>query len=155
MGKKYAYFLPIGEKSMHFHSFFIQFQSFFSPNLLFGHIFAPSQGGGVKQKNIHPCKCREAKPKHKGMKEKRKQEGHKRHIKRGSIHSMKTKGCTVQSKILQRWQVLYYYIITERDLEQIVSKYCDMMLLCKIDVQKKWYFNRSAPLRGGGPTPVR
>ena len=38
---------------MHFPSFFIPFQSFFSPNLLFGHIFAP-RGGGGKQINIHP-----------------------------------------------------------------------------------------------------
>ena len=34
---------------MHFAPFFIPFQSFFSPNPLFG------RGGGVKQKNIHPC----------------------------------------------------------------------------------------------------
>ena len=35
-------------KNMHFPPFFIPFQSFFFPNLLFDHIF-------VKQKNIRPC----------------------------------------------------------------------------------------------------
>ena len=39
-GKIYAYFLQIGEKIFIFPPFFIPFQS----------------GGGVKQKNIHPCK---------------------------------------------------------------------------------------------------
>ena len=34
-------------KKLHFPSFFILFQSFFSPNMLFGHIFG-------QQKNIHP-----------------------------------------------------------------------------------------------------
>ena len=39
---------------MHFPPFSIPFQSFFSPNMLFGHIFAPPPPRGVKQKNIHP-----------------------------------------------------------------------------------------------------
>ena len=37
-GKKYAYFLPIGGKICIFYPFFTPFQSFFSPNMLFGHI---------------------------------------------------------------------------------------------------------------------
>ena len=49
LGKRYAYFLPIGGKKWIFPPFFIPFQSFFFPNMLFGYIFAPP-----KQKNIHP-----------------------------------------------------------------------------------------------------
>ena len=45
-------FYQLGKKYV-FPPFFIPFQSFFFPNLLFGHIFAPR--GWVKQKNIHPC----------------------------------------------------------------------------------------------------
>ena len=40
--KKYAYFLPIGEICIFAH-FFIPFQSFFSPNILFGHIFGQTE----------------------------------------------------------------------------------------------------------------
>ena len=40
----------IGGKNMHFHPFFlIPFQSFFSPNLLFGHP-PPGWGGGQTEK---------------------------------------------------------------------------------------------------------
>ena len=53
---KFCIFKSIGKKICIFPPFFIPFQSFFSPNLLFGHIFASQPGGGgVKQKNIHPC----------------------------------------------------------------------------------------------------
>ena len=34
---------------------FLPLSSILSPNLLFGYIFAPPPGEGVKQKNIHPC----------------------------------------------------------------------------------------------------
>ena len=43
-------------KNMPFPSFFHSLSIIFFPNLLFGHIFVPP-GGGVKQKNIHPCFC--------------------------------------------------------------------------------------------------
>ena len=43
IGGKYAYFLPIGEKICIFPPFFIPFQSFFSPNMVFGNIFANKQ----------------------------------------------------------------------------------------------------------------
>ena len=42
------------EKKICISPIFVPFQSFFPPNLLFGHVFAPG-GGGIKQKNIHPC----------------------------------------------------------------------------------------------------
>ena len=41
LGKKYAYFLQIVGKICTSPPFFIPFQSFFFPNMLFGHIFAP------------------------------------------------------------------------------------------------------------------
>ena len=52
LGEKYAYFLPIGEKICVFPPFFIPFQYFFSPNLLFGHIFAPHPRGNKPQTTI-------------------------------------------------------------------------------------------------------
>ena len=41
---------------MHFPPFFIPCQSFFSPTCYLA-IFLSPLGGGVKQKNIHPCFC--------------------------------------------------------------------------------------------------
>ena len=57
-------FYQLGE-NMNFPPFFIPFQYFFSPNLLFGHIFAPTPlpgGGGIKQKNIHTCRLKKCFP---------------------------------------------------------------------------------------------
>jgi len=39
---------------MPFPPFFIPFQSFYSPNMLFGHIFAPPPPGRGQQKKKHP-----------------------------------------------------------------------------------------------------
>ena len=50
-------FYPLGV-NMHFPPFFHPFSIIVFPNLLFCNIFAPlppRPGGGVKQKNIHPC----------------------------------------------------------------------------------------------------
>ena len=56
----FVYFKSIGDKILFTNMgkiaplFFIPFQSFFSPNLLFGHIFAPPrEGGGGSNRKIY------------------------------------------------------------------------------------------------------
>ena len=53
-GKKYAYFLPIGKKYA-FSPLFLSPLNLFFPQPVILHIFALPWGGGVNQKNIHPC----------------------------------------------------------------------------------------------------
>ena len=52
LGKKYTFFLPIGEKICIIPHFFIPFQYFFPPNLLFGHICPPPPGVGGSNRKI-------------------------------------------------------------------------------------------------------
>ena len=57
---KYAYVLPTGE-TKYFPPFFIPFQAFFSPNLLFGYIFAEKYtplDQSEKKEPVQPKKMR-------------------------------------------------------------------------------------------------
>ena len=54
IGEKICILFTNWGKNMHFPPFFISFQSFFSPNLLFGHIFAPAPGWGGDKKIYTP-----------------------------------------------------------------------------------------------------
>ena len=56
LGEKYAYFLPIAEKNMHFPSFFISFQFFFPQPVIWPYFCPPPRGreGGSNRKIYTP-----------------------------------------------------------------------------------------------------